>query len=121
MTSRFGATHLDHVTIITHDLSRSRDFFSRVLQLVEVPRPESFDFPGAWFQIGPNVLHILEKPQPDTISARHFCIWVNDIRAAADHAESAGWKIAWQQKLPRFRASTDSFERSDGNRIEIRA
>src|SRR5665213_3815605 len=96
MSSRFGASHLDHVTIIAHDLSRSRDFFARVLQLVEVARPPSFDFPGTWFQIGPNVLHILEKPQPDTISARHFCIWVDDIRQAAEHATSVGWDVSWQ-------------------------
>ena len=119
MSSLFGALNLDHVTIITHDLSRARDFFSRVLQLVEVPRPESFDFPGAWFRIGPNVLHLLEKPEPDTASARHFCIWVSDIRKAAAHAESQGWAVAWQlkHKIP----CVDRFFLSDpdGNRIEI--
>jgi len=119
MSSRFGASHIDHVTIITHDLARARDFFSRVLQLVEVPRPESFDFPGAWFQIGPNVLHLLEKPQRDTTSARHFCIWVTDIRGAAEHAKTMGCDVAWQlkHKIP----GIDRFflNDPDGNRIEI--
>lgn len=38
---------LDHVSIRTTDVSRSVDFYSRVLDLVTGPRPP-FNFPGAW-------------------------------------------------------------------------
>ena len=115
----FGAERIDHVTILVTDIDRARRFYTAVLGLTEVPRPESFDFPGAWFQIGPTVLHVLGKPQADTLSPRHFCLWVADIQAAARHARDAGCEVKWQasHKIP----GIDRFflYDPDSNRIEI--
>ena len=57
--ARATAERIDHVAIIVTDLERARQFYSGVLGLREVARPESFDFIGAWFQIGPTCLHLL--------------------------------------------------------------
>lgn len=115
---QFGAERIDHVTVLVTDMARARDFYARVLGLIEVPRPDSFDFPGAWYQIGPTVLHLMGKPQADTTSARHFCLWVPDIQRAARVAAAAGWEILWQtkHKIP----GIDRFflYDPDGNRIE---
>jgi catechol 2,3-dioxygenase-like lactoylglutathione lyase family enzyme len=115
----FGAERIEHVTIIVTNMKRSRDFYERVLELKEVPRPESFDFPGAWYQIGPTFLHLMEKPQQDSASARHFCLWVSDIQTAAEHATTSGCEVKWQlnHKIP----GVDRFfvYDPDGNRIEI--
>ena len=117
--SSFGAERIEHVTIIVTSMKRSRDFYGRVLGLSEVPRPESFDFPGAWYQIGPTFLHLLEKTHQDTASARHFALWVTDIHAAADHAGAQGCQVGWQikHKIP----GIDRFfiHDPDGNRIDI--
>lgn len=67
-----GATYIEHVAIIVTDLERSRRFYAEVLGFPEVPRPESFDFPGAWYQLGPTCLHLLDKPGRDSESSRHF-------------------------------------------------
>ncbi|HEV7687059.1 MAG TPA: VOC family protein, partial [Acidimicrobiia bacterium] len=38
---------LDHVSIIVTDVERAKRFYAQVLGLAEIPRPQSFDFPGA--------------------------------------------------------------------------
>src|SRR5678815_4652111 len=68
---------LDHVSIIVTDVDRARAFYAGVLGLPEIPRPKSFDFPGAWFQVGPEVIHLLGTPTPDVKGRRHFCLYVS--------------------------------------------
>ena len=117
--SDFSAERIDHVAVIITDVERSKAFYGRVLQLREIPRPESFDFPGAWFQIGPTFLHLLGKPQPDPSGPRHFCLWVRNLRAAAKQAEAGGVRVEWKtnHKIP----GIDRFFMydPDDNRIEV--
>lgn len=83
---------LDHVAIVVTDVERARAFYVNVLGLREVPRPKSFDFPGAWFQIGPEVLHLLGSPRTEGTGRRHFCLWVKDVHAAARRV--AAWDVS---------------------------
>jgi len=115
---QFGADRIDHVTVVVTDMARARDFYARVLGLTEVPRPDSFDFPGAWYQIGPTVLHLMGKVQLDTASARHFCLWVPDIQRAARSATAAGWEVLWQTKYKIPGIDRFFLYDPDGNRIE---
>lgn len=113
------ANRIDHVAIIVTDLERARQFYAGVLGLTEVPRPESFDFVGAWFQIGPTCLHLLGNPRADASGPRHFCLWVNDLRSAARGLESADIAVQW--KTDHKIAGIDRFfvHDPDGNRIEF--
>jgi catechol 2,3-dioxygenase-like lactoylglutathione lyase family enzyme len=114
-----GAIVIDHVAIIVTNLDRSKHFYAAVLGLREVPRPESFDFPGGWYQMGDTCLHLLGKPSPDSESPRHFCIRVEDIAAAAKHLESAGWPIRWDTKYKITGIDRFFLHDPDGNRIEL--
>lgn len=118
-TRGIGVERMDHVSIIVTDVRRAMQFYTEVLGLPEVPRPESFDFPGAWLQVGPEVIHLLGKPAPDTRSPRHFCLAVRDANAAARHLERAGCEVSWERhyKIP----GIDRFftRDPDGNRIEV--
>jgi glyoxylase I family protein len=117
--ARATAERIDHVAIIVTDLERARQFYAGVLGLQEVDRPESFDFVGAWFQIGPTCLHLLGKPKSDSDSPRHFCLWVSDLRSTAAQLESASAGVQWKtdHKIP----GIDRFfvHDPDGNRIEF--
>lgn len=114
-----AAQQIDHVTIIVTELNRANAFYGGLLGLREVSRPQSFDFPGAWYQIGETFLHLLAKPAADSHSPRHFSLRVRDVRSAARELEAAGCPVQWEakHKIP----GIDRFfiRDPDGNRIEI--
>src|ERR671912_4802 len=66
--------------------------------LTKPPRPDSFDFPGAWFQVGPEVIHLLGQSNPDARGRRHFCLWVADVHAAAQYLAHKGLRVTWDTK-----------------------
>ena len=87
---------LDHAALIISDPERSRAFYVGVLGLEEVPRPETFEFPGLWLQIGEQQLHLIGEVEDgrakqvhpgfraDELAsgyAGHFAIEVDDLDA----------------------------------------
>jgi catechol 2,3-dioxygenase-like lactoylglutathione lyase family enzyme len=110
---------LEHVAVVVTDVERARAFYVNVLGLREVARPKSFDFPGAWFQVGPEVLHLLGRPQTEGTGRRHFCLWVKDVHAAAKWVAGSGFPVLWEhtykiEGIDRFFTADP-----DSNRIEI--
>src|SRR5438445_7958838 len=91
------AIRIDHVQINVTDLPRARRFYGDLLGLIETPRPESFDFAGCWYRIGDVDLHLVVRPAEQP-SARHFCLWVTDVHAAAEKYAAAGHPVAWDRK-----------------------
>lgn len=110
-------THLDHCSVIVTDVVRSREFYSRVLGLKEIPAPKEFDFVAIWYDLGGTYLHLLLKPQRDTFSPRHFCLSTPDVQVARAHMAALGVPIEETVKI----AAADRFfvRDPDGNRIEI--
>jgi len=51
--------HADHVALLIQDVERSRQFYTRVLGMQEIPRPKNFDFPGAWLTTGDFQIHLI--------------------------------------------------------------
>lgn len=119
VSNGIGASFIEHVAIIVTDLDLARDFYARVLGLVEVARPESFDFPGTWYQVGSTCLHLLGKPSKDTESSRHFCFRVPDLQAAEKHLQTTGWPYQWQKKHKIIGIDRFFIYDPDGNRIEV--
>lgn len=83
---------LHHVSLTVTDLERAKNFYSGILCLNEITRP-NFDFPGAWYEIGQQQLHLIEYPSSQTLrpdkhlSSRegHFALRVED------YAETLKW------------------------------
>lgn len=48
------------------DLERAKDFYGKTLGLKEISRPD-FDFPGAWYGIEGQQLHLIVDPSSQTI------------------------------------------------------
>lgn len=111
-------SHIDHVSVLITDLARARAFYLGVLGLEEIPKPKTFDFVALWFRLGDGqTLHLLQKPQADTRSPRHFALRVPDATAAREHFRAHGVDIQETGPIPfcdRFFVSDP-----DGNRIEI--
>ena len=110
-------THIDHCSVIVTDVARSRAFYGGVLGLKEIPAPKEFDFVAVWYDLGGTYLHLLLKPQPDTISPRHFCLSTPDAAAARTHLTLLGVPTEETVKI----AAADRFfvRDPDGNRVEI--
>jgi catechol 2,3-dioxygenase-like lactoylglutathione lyase family enzyme len=114
----FQGARVEHLQINVTDLDRAKQFYGGVLELEEVPRPESFDFAGAWYRIREVDLHLVVRER-EPVSARHFCLWVTDVREAAGKLKAGGHPISWQRsfKIP----GVDRFFvfDPDDNRIEV--
>lgn len=57
---------LHHVSLTVTDLKKAKHFYEKILCLKELPRP-NFDFPGAWYQIQDQQLHLIVYPNSQTI------------------------------------------------------
>ncbi len=57
---------IHHVSLAVTDLEKSKKFYKDVLCLEEIKRP-AFDFPGAWFQVGSQQLHLIVYPSAATL------------------------------------------------------
>jgi catechol 2,3-dioxygenase-like lactoylglutathione lyase family enzyme len=111
-------THIDHCSVLITDLAKARAFYVGVLRLTEIPKPKTFDFVALWFQLGDGqTLHLLQKPQPDTRSPRHFALRVPDLKAAREHFRAHG--IEMQETGPIPYCDRFFVFDPDGNRIEI--
>lgn len=117
--NKIGATRIDHVAIDITDVDRSKAFYGGVLGLPEIPRPESFDFGGAWYQIGPEVLHLVSRSNAYAPAPHHYCLSVKDISSAAKVIESAGYEIVWDTRYKITGIDRFFVRDPDGNRVEF--
>ena len=118
-TDRITVQRIEHTAVTVTDVARAKHFYGQILGLTEVPRPESFDFGGAWYRNGPTDLHIITRPQADAQSRRHVAFYVADLDVAARVLKAHGYPV-----LPEEKYKIKSIDRfftadPDGNRIEI--
>ncbi len=89
---------LHHVSIVTRDLDRSCGFYTQMIGLVRIPRP-NFATPGIWLQAGDLSVHLIlwpaghfrATPVVDPADA-HFGLAVEDFDTAIDHLVKHGYK-----------------------------
>jgi catechol 2,3-dioxygenase-like lactoylglutathione lyase family enzyme len=54
---------IDHTAVLAADVERSRHFYRDILGMEEIPRPKTFDFPGAWFRQGTAEVHVIGEAE----------------------------------------------------------
>ena len=91
-------TGLHHVSLLVADTGRSLGFYRDLLGLPLDPSRPRMSFNGAWLQLGPQQIHLLELPNPDPTSGRpahggrdrHVALHISDLDAMAERLSAAG-------------------------------
>ncbi len=88
---------LHHVSLVVADTGRAVAFYHDLLGIPLAERPP-LDFPGAWLQLGPQQVHLLELPNPDPVARRpehagrdrHVALTVGGLDGIIARLEQAG-------------------------------
>lgn len=96
---------IDHGGLLVSDVERAVRFYVDALGLEQVPRPGTFDTPGAWLQVGAQQIHLIGETEPGRATAMtprydhaevvigygtHLALVVDDLDAALARAAAAG-------------------------------
>ncbi len=91
-----------HTSFPVSNLATSRRFYEDILGLSEIPRPDIFGFPGAWYQAGSGQVHLLEVPVSDDVGspppvcdprARHAAFAVANYHSTVDFLKKKGLEV----------------------------
>lgn len=110
---------LNHVGLHVVDVERTRAFYRDVLGLEELPRPD-FDFPGAWFALGDQELHIIGRAATGDgrFKECHYSLEVEGLDALAARLAELGHEH--RGPLLRPDSARQVFVRDpDGHEIEL--
>ncbi|MBC8112231.1 MAG: VOC family protein [Verrucomicrobia bacterium] len=95
--------NLEHIAIQVADVEKSKEFYTKVLGLVLLPRPD-FDFAGAWFALGSfQQLHLIgNRTEPVIAGSRsnHFALKVSDLDAFETHFKENGINFKPKKQRP---------------------
>ncbi|MFS0638785.1 VOC family protein [Mesobacillus foraminis] len=88
---------IHHVSLAVVHLNEAKAFYGDILGFPEIERPP-FDFPGAWYQVGFQQLHLIVCPEAETlrpsrkISSRdgHFAVRVLDYDHTLNYLREKG-------------------------------
>ena len=115
-----ASIHHVNVTVPRSLEAATKHFYGDVMDLEEVPKPESSrGRGGAWYQLGPVQLHLsVEDVEGMPLSKRHICYTVADLTAAEDRFRNAGVEIV-PDDMPIPGWSRFYVRDPGGNRLEI--
>ena len=113
-------TGLDHIQLAMPkgEEARARAFFSGVLGMAELPKPQSLHGRGGcWFACGSQELHVGVEDGFRPAKKAHPAFLVDNLTAVETHLRALGVEIKQQPPLPN--ASRIFIEDPFGNRIEL--
>jgi catechol 2,3-dioxygenase-like lactoylglutathione lyase family enzyme len=116
---------LNHVAISVLDAERATQFYTGVLGLKKLPRPD-FGVGGAWLAAGPAMVHLAETkeiPEPrDPIAHFAFKVPTDQIGPLAQAVDGGGGKLLFgpSTRVDFGREVTTAFcVDTEGNKFEI--
>lgn len=112
---RFGGVH--HVSLNVHDVALAGRFYTEVLGLETLPRPD-FPFPGLWLQAGAQQIHLIEVKDHRAPEGQHFALRVEDLDGICAELAARGVTVSRPMDVPG--AGRQAFLRDPaGNLVEL--
>jgi catechol 2,3-dioxygenase-like lactoylglutathione lyase family enzyme len=107
-----------HVSICVRAVDEAVAFYTGVLGLTPLPRPD-FGVPGAWLDAGGEQVHLIEgATAASTPAGAHFALRVDDLAAAVDDVRAHGVQVDTVGRVPG--AGRQAFLRDpSGNVVEL--
>ncbi|MDH3706710.1 MAG: VOC family protein [Acidimicrobiia bacterium] len=114
---RPGVRAVQHVSFNVVDFEAALPFYTDVLGLMAVPRPD-FGFPGAWLDTGNGVqIHLIEDPSFVAPSGPHLAFETDDIAAEVARLRELGIEVTDPFELNGMRQAF--FHDPSGNQFEL--
>lgn len=87
-----------HASLLVADLARARAFYEGTLGLVPSPLRPDLGYPGVWYDVGSQQLHLMLLPNPDPVTGRpahggrdrHVALAVDDLEGLKQALAAAG-------------------------------
>ena len=108
---------IHHVSINVSDVTAAVEFYTQVLGLEELERPE-LGFPGAWLRAGEQEVHLLGIDSGTPLKEQHFAFAVEDIAGVRARLDAAGIKCSKPFEIPGVCLQTFTHDPS-GNMLEF--
>ena len=112
---------LDHVNIRTNRLQDMVDFYCRVLNLTNGPRPD-FMFDGAWLYCKQEaIIHLVQASEPlvhEGVQIEHFALKSEDFQKTREHLTKQGVEYR-VTPVPGYELTQIHLADVDGNHIEL--
>ena len=106
-----------HVSLNVHDVEEAGRFYTDVLGLEKLPRPD-FPFPGMWLQAAGQQIHLMQVEDHRAPEGQHFAFRVDDLDAVVEELTGRGIEVTKPFDLPG--AGRQSFLRDpSGNIVEL--
>jgi glyoxylase I family protein len=107
---------IHHVAINVSDVPRSVAFYTETLGLAEREDRPDFGIAGAWLNLGPSQVHLVELPAPPPMG-QHFAIGVDDIDETVAELRGSGIAVDGPSIVAGRRQAF--LKDPDGNVIEL--
>ena len=100
----FKAVGIHHTALMSVHFKRSYKFYTEVLGAVPISTPSTWTFDdeshrSLWFTWGSQQIHV-QYGEPETDSARHVALEVDDIEAARKHFKSFNIEVSETMPIP---------------------
>ncbi len=107
---------IHHVALCVTDVDAAIRFYTEVLGLTVLPRPD-FGFPGAWLDAAGQQVHLMQSAEPEC-GGGHFAMRVDDVDDAVNDIRGHGVHVDRAPHVPG--AGQQAFLRDPaGNLIEL--
>ena len=91
-----------HATFLVHDLQTAAQFYEDVLGLPVDPKRHEMGFPGKWYKLGAQQIHLMQLPNPEAGLQRpehggrdrHVAVAVDDLDSLIQKLDAAAIKYS---------------------------